>query len=81
MSTILRSKEVITRKSHKCFGCNRSFPKGTKMLSEGIADAGTVFNCYLCPTCVEIMYDMEYGDEFCRGDLHDEAIEREENII
>lgn len=77
MSTIFNQKNVLTRKSHVCFGCGREFPKGTIMSKEDIADAGTVWVCYLCKTCQSICSEMRYDDEFGYGDLREAALERE----
>ena len=77
MSVILSDKKVKTRTDHICFGCARKFSKGSTMYRQSIADAGTVWTNYLCETCREITYDMDYGDEFGYADLRDEALERE----
>lgn len=77
MSVVISSKKVKTRAEHICFGCARSFPKGSIMHREGIADGGTVWTSYLCETCKAITSGMCYGDEFGYADLRDEAMERE----
>ena len=75
MSYIITSKEVITRKEHKCFGCARKFPRNTKMLRETVKD-DEIFTAYLCSTCQEIAYERS-GEEFCEGDLYELAVEAE----
>ena len=77
MSFILSHKEVITRRDHICFGCRRKFPRNTKMVRESVKD-DVVFTVYLCPTCYRITCDeLEYGDEYCEGDLYERAVEIE----
>lgn len=71
---------VTIRKSHKCWGCNREFPKGTEMAYDSWIDSTKWFHGYFCSTCVDLIneYCQDYLDfEFCRGDLREEAIERD----
>lgn len=78
---LLRSKEVKTLKPHRCFGCSREFPKGTKMKFEVWVDEGSAYNSYLCKTCQEVESELanEFGGwiEYGEGDLREEAIEYE----
>ena len=76
MSELISSKIVKTRKPHFCFGCAREFPKETKMQYNTVKD-DEIFNTYICSTCLEVMNNMEYGDEFCYGDLREDALELE----
>lgn len=63
---------IITRKPHRCFGCNEVYPGGTGMKRESVKDGNTVFTAYLCETCEEVIArTFEYGDEFGQGDLYD----------
>ena len=78
MSYCIREKTVITRKPHRCFGCGRRIKPGTKTLCTVDVDGGEVFNCYFCDTCVEVIRNMEYPDEFFEGDLEEDARELEE---
>ena len=72
-------KIVKTRKQHTCFGCGRKFEAGTQMEAFTTVEAGfSIFSGHLCLTCAEISSDLEYGDEYCFGDLLEEALEREE---
>lgn len=72
MSEILSSKDVVTRKPHKCFGCNKIYPVKTSMCRQAIQDCGTVFTSYLCDTCEEVIArTFECGDEFGEGELYD----------
>lgn len=79
MSAILRYKYVTTRKPHICFGCGRNILSPAKMASVAYADGGTVMSYYLCKTCDTIVSRMDSDDEYCFGDLREEAlkIERE----
>lgn len=74
----LRSKIVVTRKPHNCFGCGRKFKAGTKMLKEEMLDNG-LWSCYLCETCQKIVSDMSDDDSFCYSDLMEEALALEGN--
>lgn len=74
MSIEIRNKKVTTRKPHRCFGCGRTFPTGTQMDFSVFVDDG-IFNCYLCKSCQKVAYDI--GDEFCFGDLLEDALELE----
>lgn len=73
---IIGRKYVITRKPHRCFGCAREFPKGTKMEKSCVID-DIIRTDYLCMTCVDISSKLESGDMFCYGDLKEEAIVKE----
>ena len=78
MSVTLRYKDVKTRKPHECFGCRRLFPRDTIMQFSAFVDAGIVHNCYLCQTCLNVLYERNDIDEFCRGDLREMALEMEQ---
>lgn len=52
---ILSHKDVITRKKHRCNACLRTFPAGTKMNVQTVANEGTIYNWYACQTCEELM--------------------------
>ena len=70
MSDILRWNIVKTRKPHKCFGCGKTHPAKTKMVSAAYAEDGSVFGCYWCDVCVEYMHKyFESGDETGEGEL------------
>lgn len=80
MNAILRSKNVITRKPHKCFGCMRTFPENTPMLFEAVAWDGTVDNNYFCASCQHVMSELSYMDTFGEGGLYDAAVEYEKAL-
>lgn len=74
---VLTQKLVNTRKPHTCFGCGRQFPAGAKMEFSTIADGDTVYNAYLCLTCLDVEYRIhsEYGYfEFGFGELQEDAL-------
>lgn len=79
---LLRENKVVTRKEHRCFGCGRKFPKGSKMLFSVYADCGTAYNSYLCETCEEITDQFASENhgyvEFSEGDFSDIALEYEQ---
>ena len=74
VSYLLSSKWVKTRKPHRCFGCAREFPSSSAMLFEVCVDDG-IFNLYLCETCDKVQQTLD--DEFCYGDLREDALEME----
>lgn len=67
---IIRQNEVITRKSHQCFGCARVFPAGSRMESIVTLDDGHISRDYLCPVCKEY-WDcyLNPDEDICLGDL------------
>lgn len=66
---ILRWEERRTRKPHRCFGCRKAYPAGTKMISAAYADGGVAWSSYWCDTCIEVIDRYgERGDEYCAGD-------------
>jgi len=70
MSTYLSWKEVITRKAHECFGCDKKYPKGMKMVRAANADEGTVDTIYWCETCLEYINKNFYsGQETGQGEV------------
>lgn len=73
MSDILRWEIRKIRKPHRCFGCNKVYPKGEVMTSAAYADCGSVFGCYWCGTCETVMNrTFEPGDEVCQyGQVRD----------
>ena len=54
--TILKDKDVTTRKDHQCFGCLLTIPKGTITryrfsVHDNLYDGG---GYYLCQSCLDI---------------------------
>lgn len=48
------AKIVTTRKEHKCAGCYRTFPSGTKLLKWDfldVSDNSGYCTWYICPVC------------------------------
>ena len=74
---MIREKEVITRKPHKCFGCGRNFNKGSKMLLSVAKEGNKLYNIYLCPTCKELITDCELGEDINLGGKSYQAIQFE----
>lgn len=65
---IIYSKDVITRKPHKCYYCTRTFPIKTKMQTCVSKDNGSVSKSYLCKQCMNLLSamtdcDIEYRKE------------------
>ena len=88
MSDILRWQTVKTRKPHRCWGCGKSYPARTEMISAAYADGGTVFGCYWCETCEEYIHQhFESGDECGYGDIYAndpegwEALKKETEVL
>ena len=81
---LLRAKKVKISKQHRCVGCCREFPKGTKMKFEVWADGGTAYNGYLCETCQAVIEENAYINggwfEYSDGELIDYAIEYESRL-
>jgi hypothetical protein len=52
--TLLDHRIVFkTRKRHRCFGCNRVIPKGTRADKATSAEDGEVYSSYMCLDCAE----------------------------
>ena len=72
MCHTLRSKKVITRKGHKCFGCEEYYPKGNRMRVETTLGDGRIYDLYLCRRCQEAADTyVKYGDVYYQGDLRE----------
>lgn len=58
------AKPVVTRKEHRCAGCNRKMPAGTKMLSWQFLDTGGNgwATWHICPVCEAVMNEVECAD-------------------
>lgn len=68
--TQLFSKDVITRKPHNCFACERPFPAKTKMNYQTNIYEGDIYSLYTCETCMDIMAlsdANDYDDGFQQG--------------
>ena len=73
---IISSKKVKTRKEHICVGCNRKFPKKSKLTVNKFADYGEISSAYWCNVCIKY-FDryMEENDFFLEGELKSEGKE------
>lgn len=56
MPETLTDKTVTTRKPHRCWGCAREFPAGTKLTLIESVDGGEWYRGYWCPVC-EAVWD------------------------
>lgn len=76
---VIGARVVTTRKKHRCFGCDREFPEGSKMERSCLINDAMMSTCYLCETCLLLMQEIEPPDgAFKYGELREEAIQREE---
>ena len=60
-----RTKTVATRKEHRCAGCYRKFPKGTKLTKIDFlnqSDNTGFATWYLCPVCEWFMESFDCTD-------------------
>lgn len=72
MGAILRWETRKTRKPHRCFGCGKEYPAGTKMVNAAYADEGSVDSCYWCATCLEyVRRYFEYDDEVFEHEIYE----------
>lgn len=90
MADLLEQKTVKTRKTHICWGCGRSFPKGTELEYCKCVDSGSFSTAYWCKTCLELW---KYADELCinsydgidKGDFYfmakDELLDNVEDLL
>ncbi len=81
MGYYIKWKEVKTRKPHRCFGCMKTYPKGTMMVSATNVDGGDINSCYWCNVCQEYMRRFfELGDETGEGEIFENDPENWEKI-
>lgn len=80
MAVVLTDKVVRTRKPHKCWGCLREFPKGTRMWLN-VIDEKPLTAYYYCMTCDKLMQEgckNNHGTfEIMGGELAEMALEIE----
>ena len=78
---VISCKAVKTKKDHKCFGCARKFPKGSKLQRITSADGGEIQSNYWCDVCQEYWSEyMESDDCIGFGDLKANDFEKWEEI-
>ena len=77
MIEIVSDKEVVTRKSHICFACQRKFEKNNKMKVQTGKYDGDIYNVYSCETCNVLL--KEFSDRFYNedGGVYSEGCVRE----
>lgn len=74
-TTLLKRKEVKTRKVHRCWGCWHPFPAGSSLLYEVYADSGEIVTSYTCSHCEDWMtkntqdWDLDDWECLMRGDI------------
>ena len=59
------SKQVVTKKEHKCALCYRKFPKGTKMESWtflDVSDNSGWCTWHICNVCQKVMNEINVAD-------------------
>ena len=49
--TLLSEKIVTTRKPHRCWGCWKSFRKGSQLLAQTTASSDGIGTSYTCQDC------------------------------
>ena len=77
---IIKEKIVVTKKDHKCYGCGRTFPKGTDMNSASCKINNMVVRKYFCEGCHHIMTINNLTiDKFWYGELINEALTYEKH--
>ncbi len=70
---MLSHKIVTTRKKHKCWGCAKEYPKGSRLGVINSVDQGQFHVGYWCEICREYWDKyMSGGDEIYVGELKDQ---------
>jgi len=54
------TKTVITRKAHRCHGCARWYPKGSKLDVVTSVDGDGWGRAYWCDVCTKVITDSPY---------------------
>jgi len=65
---LLSTKTVKTIKPHRCMGCVKTIPPGTRVLREVVVDGNEIWTVYICEICQDIIAEHEI-DEFSEGDI------------
>jgi hypothetical protein len=72
---LYEERMVKTRKSHRCFGCRKEFPKGRRILyNKGLFD-GKFFSGYLCSPCDKVRHNGDYRDGYSEGELREARVD------
>ena len=62
MTRVLEDKQAKTRKTHQCYGCQRSFPAGSKMRCfNAVSQDNEIYSLYFCEKCDE--HSKDWSDE------------------
>lgn len=73
MPDILTDKRVKTRKPHRCWGCDRTIPAGSKMSLVEQVDGDGFMRTYCCATCDTYVIENDMmGEEIMQGELRTE---------
>ena len=73
-------KTVKTRKPHKCWGCEETYPIGTEMECITSKDGGEFITAYWCKICQAVIVDTDLnGEEFAQGEIKKEMPEEWES--
>lgn len=80
MGELLSSAEVKTQKPHKCWGCCKEYPAGTKMQRVAWKDMGELKTFYWCDDCLQYISDKDYplGEGFEEGEIGARRAEEDE---
>lgn len=71
MADILRWEARKTRKPHRCWGCHKVYPAGSRLVNAAYTDGGSVFDCFWCTVCEEYMRrHFRSGDECGEGEIY-----------
>lgn len=70
MTTTLKYVVVTTRKPHRCFCCERVFPKGTNMRYWSVVGDDGFGSGYNCATCEELLTLTDYLNDPYEGYSH-----------
>ena len=71
---IIDTSEVKTRKTHNCWGCTKSFPKGTQMTTVVSVDCGDINRVYWCKRCddyIKTLDPFDHEDGWLYGELEE----------
>ncbi len=70
----IKSKQVKTRKPHRCWGCEREFPAGTIMQAITCVESGEpgdIHTSYWCPVCIAVVDEDWEEDGYSYGQIRD----------
>ena len=62
----ISSKQVTTRKPHRCFGCCQEIPKGVTVSADTMRGDCSIYTLYLCDPCTALEQELAAN----RGPYH-----------